>query len=66
MLRELRKICCDLENGVGYEAEEVCEDQIVKSYMGHVEEIELINLMNKSEPVAIFFNFLKFHFNSAK
>lgn len=51
---------------MGYEAEEVYEGQIVKSYMGHVEEIELINLMSKSEPRAIFFNFLKFHFNSTK
>lgn len=40
---------------MGSEAEEVCEDRIVKSYMGCVEEIELLNLMNKSEPMAIFF-----------
>ena len=38
---------------MGYEAGEVCERQLVKSYMGHVEVIEL-DLVEKSEPMAIF------------
>lgn len=38
---------------MGYEAGEVCEGQLVKGYMDHVEVIEL-DLVEKSEPMAIF------------
>lgn len=40
MMRDL-KVWCHLENDVGYEAEEMHEGQVVKSYLGHTEDIEL-------------------------
>lgn len=53
MLRESRKVRCSLKNDVGYEPKEVCEGQIVESYMGHVDEIELC-LVDTSELMAVF------------
>lgn len=41
MMKDLRVVWCHLENDVGHEAAEICEGQTVKSYLGHVEEIEL-------------------------
>lgn len=53
MLREFRKILCSLENDVGYEFGEVGEGQIVKSFMGYVEETEF-DLVEKLKLMVIF------------
>lgn len=51
ILRELRKVIYSLKNDVGYEPGQICEGQIVESYMGCVDEIELADT---SELMAIF------------
>ena len=51
---------------MGYEAEEICEGQVVKSYLGHVEEIELKSCEQVRANGDFFLIFLKFYLNSTK